>query len=73
MIYEDPFSLVVSINIAATDLRALLNAKKDGIFSLNAKIRKVWIPKQVHKDDLATRRRVSATKKWKRMKGIHTI
>ena len=38
----------------------MLNAKKDERFSPNAKIRKVWIPKQypVHRDDLAARKRV---------------
>ena len=41
MIDEDPFSPVASVNIASTDLRAVLNAKKDGKFSPNAKIRKV--------------------------------
>ena len=55
MIDEDPFPLVASINIATTDLRAVLNAKKNGRFSPNARIRKVWNPKQylVHKDELA--------------------
>ena len=41
MIDEDPFPLVASVNIASPDLRVVLNAKKDGRFSLNAKIRKV--------------------------------
>ena len=55
MIDEDPFPPVASINIVAIDLRAVLNAKKDERFSLNAEIRKVWIPKQylVHMDELA--------------------
>ena len=57
---EDPFPPVASFNIAATDLRAMLNAKNDGRFSPNFKIRKVWIPKQylVHMDELETKRRV---------------
>ena len=38
MINEDPFSPVASINIAATDLRAILNAKKAERFSPSAKI-----------------------------------
>ena len=64
MIDEDPFPLVASFNITAIDLRALLNAKKDFRFSLNAKIRKVWIPKQylVHKDELPVKGKVSTTK-----------
>ena len=46
---------MVSVNIATIDLRVVLNAKKDGRFSPNARIRKVWIPKQflVHRDNLA--------------------
>ena len=52
VIDEDPFPLVASVNIAATDLRAMLNAKKDERFSPNAGIKKVGILKQylVHKD-----------------------
>ena len=46
MINEDPFPPAASINIVATDSRAMLNAKKAGIFSPSAKVRKVWIPKQ---------------------------
>ena len=46
MIDEDPFPPVASVNIAATYLRAVLNAKKDGRFSPNARIRKVWIHKK---------------------------
>ena len=38
---EDPIPLVASINLVATDLKAMLNAKNDGRFSPNAKIRKV--------------------------------
>ena len=41
MVDEDPFQLVASINIVATDLRAVLNEKKDERFSPNARIRKV--------------------------------
>ena len=37
VIDEDPFPPVVSINISATDLRALLNAKKTERFSPSAK------------------------------------
>ena len=61
MFDEDPFPLAASINIATTNLRALLNAKKAERFSLSAKIREVWILKKylVHMDDLAIRRRVS--------------
>ena len=55
VIDEDPFLLVASVNIAATDLRVVLNEKKDKKFSPNVKIRKVWIPEQypIHKDELA--------------------
>ena len=54
VIDKDPFPPMASINIATTNLRVVLNAKKDEGFSLNARIRKVWIPKQylVHRDDL---------------------
>ena len=64
VIDEDPFPPVASVSIVATDLRAMLNKKKDKRFSLNVGIRKVWIPKQyfVHMDDLTTKRRVHATK-----------
>ena len=41
----DPFPLVASINIAATNSRAMLNAKKARRFSLSARVRKVWIHK----------------------------
>ena len=34
MIDEDPFPPVTSVNIAATDLRVVLNAKKDERFLL---------------------------------------
>ena len=62
MIDEDP---IASINIATTDLREVLNAKKNERFSLNSKIRNVWILKQylVHMDDLKTKRRVYAARK----------
>ena len=68
VIDEDPFSPIASINIDATGLRVLLNAKKAKRFSLSAKIRKIWIPKQylVYMDDLVVRRRVSATRKRKK-------
>ena len=64
MIDEDPFPLVASVNITITDLRVVLNEKKDERFSPNTKIRKVWIPKQylVHKDELAVKRKVSTAK-----------
>ena len=45
VIDEDPFQRAASINIAATDSRAMLNAKKVERFSLSAMVRKVWIPK----------------------------
>ena len=41
VIDEDPFPPVATINIAATDLRAMLNAKKAGRFSPSVRIRKV--------------------------------
>ena len=42
----------------------VLNEKKDERFSLNAWIRKVWIPKKylVHKDELEIKEKVSTTK-----------
>ena len=54
MIDEDPFPPVASVNIAAMDLRAILNEKKDEKFSPNVIIRNVWVPKQylVYKDEL---------------------
>ena len=60
MIDEDPFPPVALVNIATTDLRAMLNVKKNGRFSPNARIRKVWNPKQilVHKDELAVKGKV---------------
>ena len=45
MIDEDHFPPVASVNIVTTDLKVVLNAKNE-IFSSNARIRKVWIPKQ---------------------------
>ena len=52
------------VNKAAMDLRAVLNEKKDERFSPNARIRKVWIPKQylVHKDEFTVKGKVSTTK-----------
>ena len=41
MVDEDPFPPMASVNIAATDLRAVLNAKNDEKFSPNARIRNV--------------------------------
>ena len=38
---EDPFPLVSSISITATDLRVALNENEDENFSPNVKIRKV--------------------------------
>ena len=46
MINEDPFPPMALVNITAINLRVVLNAKKDVRFSPNARIRKVWIPKQ---------------------------
>ena len=64
MIDGDPFPSVALVNIVATDLRVVLNAKKDERFSLNVKIRKVWISKQylVYKDELVEERKVSTTR-----------
>ena len=45
VIVEDPFLPVTSINIAATNSRAMLNANKARRFSPSPKVRKVWIPK----------------------------
>ena len=57
MVDEDPFPPMALINIAAMDLRAFMNKKKDERFSPNAGIRKVWIPIQylVNKDELAVK------------------
>ena len=68
VIDEDPFPPVASINIAATDSRAMLNAKKVERFSLSAMVRNVWIPKQylTYRNDLAAKRRVPATREWKK-------
>ena len=57
---EDPFPPVASVNITATDMRVVLNEKKDERFSPNSKIRKVWIPKQylVHQDELIVKGKV---------------
>ena len=70
MIDEDPFSPVASVNIIATDLRVVINAKKDERFSPNTRVRNVWIPKQywVHEDDLVVKRSVynqNKGKEWK--------
>ena len=75
VIDEDPFLPVASINIATTDSRAMLNAKKVGRFSPSSRVGKVWIPKQylTYKNDLAEKGRVPESKNGKRMEGIHTI
>ena len=67
MIDEDPFPPAVSINIAATYSRAMLNVKKGERFSSSAKIRKIWIPKQylTYNNDLAAKGRVLAAR------GVH--
>ena len=71
MVHKNLFSLVASVNIPATDLRAVLNEKEDEKFSLDVKIRKVWVPKQylIYKDELTVKRKVSTArekeKKWK--------
>ena len=64
MIDEDPVPPVALVNIAATNLKAVLKTKNDGRFSLNTRIRKVWIPKQylVHRDELVAKRRMSTAK-----------
>ena len=64
VIDEDTFPPVASANIDATYLRAVLNEKKDERFSLNVRIRKVWIPKQylVHKDELEIKGKMSTTR-----------
>ena len=68
LIDETPFPLAASINITATDSRAMINAKKVERFSPSARVRKVWIPRQylTYKNDLVARERVSVTKKWKK-------
>ena len=61
---DDPFPLVASFNIAATDMRSVLNEKEDEKFYLNVKIRKVRIPKQylVYEDELIVKGKVSTTR-----------
>ena len=46
MVDEEPFPPVASVNIATTNLRAILNENNDDKFSPNVNIRKVWVPKQ---------------------------
>ena len=61
----DIFDIFVhAINIDATNLKVILNAKKARKFSPSARIRKIWIPKQylTYKNDLATRGKVSTTR-----------
>ena len=64
MIDEDHFPPITSVNIVATDLRAVLDVKKDERFSPSAMIRKVWIPKQyiVHNDEWTVKGKVSITR-----------
>ena len=64
MIDEDPVPPMASVNIVATDLKAVLNAKNDVRLSFKAKIRKVWILKQylVHREELIAKRRMFAAK-----------
>ena len=64
MVDEDHFPSVASINITDTNLRAVLNEKKDEKLSPNVKIRKVWLPKQylVYKDELAVKGKVSTAR-----------
>ena len=64
VIDEDPFTPTTSINIAATNSRAILNAKKARRFSLSAKVITVWIPKKylTYKNDLAAKRKVSTSR-----------
>ena len=45
MIDKDHVPLVASINIAATDLKAMLNPKNDERFYPNVRLRNVWIAK----------------------------
>ena len=64
MIEEDLVPPMALVNIATTDLKVVLNAKNDGRLSPNARIRKVWIPKQylVHGDDLGAKKRMFVAK-----------
>ena len=64
VIYGGLFPPIASINIAATDLRTMLNEKNAGRFSPRARIRNVCISKHflAHMDNLATRRRVFVAK-----------
>ena len=68
MIDEDPFPPATSINIAATNSRAMLNAKKARRFSPSTKVRKVWIPKQylTYKNYWAAKGRVPTAREWKK-------
>ena len=68
MFDEDPFPPLASVNIATTDMRAVLNEKEDEKFSPNVKIRNVWIPKQymVYKDEILVKGKVSRTRERKK-------
>ena len=72
VIDEDPFLTMAPVNIAATDLRAVLNVKKNERFSIDVRVRKVWIPKQylVHKDELAKMKSVYNQRKGKEWKAF---
>ena len=56
---------MASVNIAATDMRAVLNEKEDEKFSPNVNIRKVWVLKQylVYKNELAIKGKASTSRK----------
>ena len=64
MIDEDPIPPVASVNMAANNLKVVFNEKNDGIFSINSRIRKVWIPKQylIYRDELTAKRRIFVAK-----------
>ena len=61
MVDENPFPPMALVNIAATNLRAVLNVNEYEKFSPNVKLRKVWVPKQylVYKDELVVKGKVS--------------
>ena len=69
---KNPFPLVASVNIPATDLRAVLNEKEDEKFSLDVKIRKVWVPKQylIYKDELTVKRKVSTAREKEKKRKV---
>ena len=68
VIDEDLFPPTASINIVATNLRVMPNAKKARIFSQSVRVRNVWILKQylTYKNDFVAKGRVFEAREWKK-------